>query len=265
MTGVVGELPEEARAVVAAEATRLGVPLWRLGSEIRVEDRELHEDGQTFTVRLPGMRFESVPLSLLGRFQPMNAALAIAAAVRFLGALERPVAPDAVTRALAKVVWPGRLERVARRPDLFYDVAHTPESARAIAQSLAEIAPLADPAENVIVFGSLTGKDVERILDALAPLARTLVVVPIMSERGMPPAEVRLRAVARFPRVVVAPSAIEGLRLARVATGPDGFTLAVGSDYLIGELVRDPKRAGEEPDLSDPGVTPPSASKGHRP
>ena len=265
MTGVVGELPEEARAVVDAETTRAGVPLWRLGTEVRVEDRELFEDGQTFTVRVPGHRFEAVPLALLGRFQPTNAALAIAAAVRFLAAVGKPVTSDAVTRALAKVAWPGRLERVARRPDLFYDVAHTPESARAVAQSLAEIAPLADPGENAIVFGSLAGKDVERILDALAPLARTLVVVPIKSERGMPSAEVRLRAVGRFPRVVVAPSATEGLRLARAATGPDGFTLAIGSDYLVGELVRDPKRAGEEPDLSDPGVTPPPAGKGSSP
>ena len=255
MTGVVGELPDEARAVVYAEASRLGVPLWRLGTEIRVDDRTLAEDGQTFGVRVPGARFDAVHLPLLGRFQPTNAALAIAAAVRFLGAAGRLADPDAVRRGLGSVEWPGRLERVARRPDLYYDVAHTPESARAVAVSLAEISPLADPAESVIVFGSLAGKDVDRILEALAPLARTLVVVPIKSERGMPPGDIRLRAVGRFPRVVVAPSAPEGLRLARAATGPEGFTLEIGSDYLIGELVRDPKRAGEEPDLSDPGVS----------
>jgi len=261
MTGVVGELPDEALAVVSAEASRAGVPLWRLGTEIRVEDRSLAAEGQTFTVRVPGARFEGIHLPLLGRFQPANAALAVGAVVRFLGSLERPVDPTAVARGLARVRWPGRLERIAERPELYYDVAHTPESARAVAQSLAEISPLADPAESAIVFGSLVGKDVERILDALAPLARTIVVVPIRSERGMPPADVRLRAVGRFPRVVVATNAREGLRLARAATGPDGLTLAIGSDYLIGELVRDPKAVGDEPDLSDPGVATPSGKR----
>ena len=257
MTGVIGELPEEALAVVTAEATRVGVPLWRFGTEIRVEDRALAPDGQTFTVRIPGARFDGLHLRLLGRFQPANAALAIAATARFLAHLGRALDPEAVGRGLERVEWPGRLERVAERPELYYDVAHTPESARAVAQSLAEISPLADPSESAIVFGSLAGKEVERILDALAPLARTLVVVPIRSERGLPPDDIRIRAAGRFPRVVVATSAPEGLRLARAATGPDGLTLAIGSDYLIGELVRDPNRASEEPDLSDPGVTGP--------
>ncbi len=96
-----------------------------------------------------------------------------------------------------------------------------------------------------------------RILDAFAPLARTLVIVPVRSERGLPPAELRAAAIGRFPRIVLAPAAAEGLKLARAATGPDGYTLVAGSDYLVGELLRG-SRASEEPDLSDPGLGPPA-------
>ncbi|HTT14216.1 MAG TPA: folylpolyglutamate synthase/dihydrofolate synthase family protein [Thermoplasmata archaeon] len=254
MTGVVGELPPDALATVEAEAGRLGVPLWRLGTEVRVDERRLDAEGQTFRVRVPGATFDAVRLPLLGRFQPGNAALAIGAAVRFAAATGRSIDPDRVRAGLADVRWRGRLERVARRPELYYDVAHTPESARAVAQSLAEIAPLADPSECAIVFGVLRGKDVERILDALAPLARTLVVVPVRSERAVPPAELRVAGVGRFPRIVLAPDVEQGVRVARAATGPDGFTLVVGSDYLIGELVRREGAAPDEPDLSDPGT-----------
>ena len=257
MTGVTGELPDDARAVVESEATRRGVPLWHLGEELRVDGRTLSPDGQTFSVRWPGGRLDDLAIPLLGRFQPPNAALAVAAAVRFLAATGRSFEAAAARRGLAGVDWPGRLERVARRPDLYYDVAHTPESARAVAQSLAEIAPLADPAENAIVFGCLAGKDVARLLDALAPLARTLVVVPVRSERGRPPAEVRALAVGRFPRIVEAPNAAQGVRIARAATGPDGFTLVVGSDYLVGELKRAAGEGADEPDLSDPGTAAP--------
>ncbi len=259
MTGVLGELPDDARAVVEGEAARLGVSLWRLGTELKVEARSLSPDGQTFSLRGPGLRLDALALPLLGRFQPANAALAVAAVARFLSAEDRALDPEATRRALARVEWPGRLERAGRRPDLFYDVAHTPESARAVAQSLAEIAPLADPAENAIVFGCLAGKDVVRILDALAPLARTLIVVPVRSERGRPASELRSLAMGRFPRIVEAPNAAQGLRVARAATGPDGYTLVVGSDYLVGELKRAAGEGADEPDLSDPGTAPASA------
>lgn len=253
MRAVVGELDPGPAEVVRRTADRLGVPEWRLGREVAVGDRALDADGQTFSVALPGATLSGLRLPLLGRFQVGNAGLAVAAAARFLDALGRPLDPAAVAAGLARVKWPGRLERVARRPELYYDVAHTPESARAVAESLGEIAPLADPAESAVLFGCLRGKRVERILDALAPLATTIVVVPVRSERGVPASELRALAAGRFPRIVVAPDAAAGLKLARAATGPEGLTLAVGSDYLIGELVR-PADAADEPDLSDPGT-----------
>jgi dihydrofolate synthase/folylpolyglutamate synthase len=252
MTGVVGELPPGASAVVEAETGRAGVPLWHLGREVTVERRTLSEDGQALDLHLPGIRLERVPLPLFGLFQAQNAALAVAAAARFLAATGVAFSGEAARTGLATVRWPGRLERVARRPDLFYDVAHTPDSARAVALSLAEIAPMTDPAENAIVFGCLQGKQVGPILDALAPLAQTVVVVPVRSDRSLSTSDLRAAATGRFRRVVVAPSPEEGVRLARVSTGSEGFTLVVGSDYLIGELLR-PSGATDEPDLSDPG------------
>jgi dihydrofolate synthase / folylpolyglutamate synthase len=258
MTGVVGELAPEPARVVESEAARLGVPLWHLGSEVRANDRELSEDGQTFSVKVPSRSWVGLSIPLFGRFQVANAATALAASVRFAAALDRSLDDVAVHEALARVRWPGRLERVSRRPETYFDVAHTPESARAVAQSLGELSPLADPAECAIVFGSLQGKDVARILDAFTPLARTIVVVPVRSQRGMSPAALRVAALGRFPRIVVAPSAREGLRLAQAATGPDGYTLVAGSDYLVGELLRDPA-SDEEPDLSDPGLASPAS------
>jgi dihydrofolate synthase / folylpolyglutamate synthase len=254
MTGVVGELPPEAATVVAAQAARLGVGLWRLGTEVSVLDRTLDEDGQSFAVHVPGRTVEGLTIPLQGRFQPSNAALAIAAASRFAAAVDRSLDDRKIRSALADLAWPGRLERVARKPDLYYDVAHTPGSARAITQSLGEIYPLGDPADNAIVFGCLTGKRVASILDALAPLARTIVVVPVRSERSVPVGELRALASGRFPRVVAARSAAEGERLGGAAPGPNGFTLVVGSDYLIGELLRAARGGADEPDLSDPGT-----------
>jgi len=271
MTGVIGTLPEEARTVVRSVAREVGVPLWELGHEIGVDDRSLSPKGQKFTVRLPAARFDGIHLPLNGSFQPGNTALAVAAVARFLSAQDRPLPKRWVGSALRSLRWPGRLDRIARTPAVYVDVAHTPESARAVAHSLAEIAPLADPDANVLVFGCLRGKDVDRILDALAPLARRIVLAPVRSERSLAPAELKVAAHAHFPAVILARSAAEALALARAATGPGGFTLVTGSDYLVGEILRpsDPE-ADLEPDLSDPGVdgpppgSPPSSRTGRR-
>ena len=151
--------------------------------------------------------------------------------------------------------WRGRLERISKRPETYIDVAHTPDSARSVAESLAEIVPLLDPAQSVVLFGCLSDKRVDAILDCLAPLARTIVVAPLRSVRGAPVEALRRSATGRFPRVVVAPDVSTGLALARVAVGPDGLLLATGSDYLVGEVLDTVEgRGDDEPDLSDPGL-----------
>ncbi|MGI0055650.1 MAG: bifunctional folylpolyglutamate synthase/dihydrofolate synthase [Thermoplasmata archaeon] len=259
---ILGDIPPEGRAVFDAAANRLGIALWHLGEEFRVDERELSAHGQLFRVALPGHdRFEA-RITLHGDFQPRNAALALAATSRFLGEGPVPFRVVAARRALARTRVPGRLERVADRPATYFDVAHTPESARAIARSLAEIFPFADPAESVIVFGCLRGKDPGAMLELLAPLARSVVLVPIRSERSIAPLDLRPRATGRFPTVVVSPSAPAGLDLARSAAGPEGLVLVIGSDYLVGELLRArTPDAVDEPDLSDPGRPDPPAER----
>jgi dihydrofolate synthase/folylpolyglutamate synthase len=155
------------------------------------------------------------------------------------------------------VVWRGRLERVSEGPDVFLDVAHTEESARAVARSLAEIYPFTDPKDNVLVFGVLKEKRVDAILDALSPLAETIVLVPVRSDRSVPITDLRRSAVGRFKRVVLADSVASGLSLARAGVDREGMVLVTGSDYLAGEVLDRLTGAKEnEPDLSDPVVVP---------
>ncbi|MCI4323568.1 MAG: bifunctional folylpolyglutamate synthase/dihydrofolate synthase [Thermoplasmata archaeon] len=252
-TAISGERKPAPARVIEARARELGVPLWTLDREIRVLDRVIDENHQTVTVTSPvGLR-ERIPIPLLGRFQATNVALALAAVDRFAETVGVRISDTVVRKRLRAVRWPGRLERVARRPDLYFDVAHTPESVHEVAVSLAEVSPFLDPSANAVLFGCLADKPWERMVDELSTLATTLVVVPIRSDRTADPQAIRRAAHGRFPRVVVAQNAEAGLVWARGATAPEGFTLVVGSDYLIGELLVAREGAPEgEPDLSDP-------------
>jgi len=266
MRGFVGEPKEEPRREIERVADAVAVPLEHLGGTVRVEDREIDPKGQKLRIATPHRTLDRVRVPLAGEFQAGNAALAIAAADEFLRAVGGSATDASIRSALAKVEWPGRLERLSKRPDVYLDVAHTPESARAVGQALAEIYPFSEPSENVVLFGCLSDKQVEGILEAFSPLAATLVVVPVRSARALPVGEIRRAAVGRFPRIVLAPDASRGLALARAAAGSDGFALVAGSDYLVGEVLRETRGGGEgEPDLSDPVAAPGGAGSGGRP
>jgi dihydrofolate synthase/folylpolyglutamate synthase len=256
---VVGEPKPEPLAEIERVAGHRGVALWHYGREIRAEDREIGPRGQKLRVVTPHAEHPGLEVPLLGAFQVRNVALAVAALDLYAEATGRPIPETALRAGLRRVRWRGRLERVARRPDLYLDVAHTPESAQAVAASLAEIQPFIDPEENALLFAALKGKRFEAMFEPLSTLARTIVLVPLRTDRSAPVGELKHAAVGHFPRLIVAPSVEAGLPLARAATGPEGFTLAIGSDYLAGELLDLLEgRPSGEPDLADPsGISSP--------
>ena len=263
MRAIVGTLPPEAAAPIERAAATAGVHLSHLGRDVTVLDRHLSAHGQRFTVVTPHATYPELEIPLFGKFQTGNAAIAVAAADLFLAANGATIQAELVRDGLKRVKWRGRLERAATRPDLFIDVAHTPESASAVAESLAEIAPFTDAQENVVLFGCLSDKKYGEMLNQLEPLARTVVLVPVPSDRSAALDDLRRAAQGLFSRIVVAPTVRDGLAVARAATGDEGFTLAVGSDYLAGELLRELDGGSEdEPDLSDPATA--TASSGRK-
>jgi dihydrofolate synthase / folylpolyglutamate synthase len=271
MRMVVGETKEEPLREIARVADAQGVPIWRLERELRLNNRILSAHGQKLDITTPHRELTGVEIPLLGNFQARNAVLAVAAADLFAQTLNRPLSEEQIRKGLRTIEWRGRLELAAQRPPLFLDVAHTPESARAVAQSLVELFPFAEPEASAVLFGCLQGKRFDEMFESLSLLARTIVVTPIRSDRSADVEEIRRAARPRFPRVVVARSSSEGLHLARAATRAEGYTVALGSDYLVGELLNALEGTPvDEPDLSDPAMRGPgqeaplTASRGRR-
>lgn len=268
---VLGETKEEPVREIARVAGIQGVPIWRLDRELRLSNRVLSAHGQKLDIATPHRELTAVDVPLLGNFQARNVTLAVAASDLFVQTIDRSLSEEEIRKGLHSIVWRGRLELAASRPPLFLDVAHTPESARAVAQSLVELFPFSEPEANGLLFGCLQGKRFEEMFESLSLLARTIVLTPIHSDRSADVEELRRAARPRFPRVVAAPSAKAGLGLARAATRAEGYTIALGSDYLVGELLNALEGTpADEPDLSDPAMRGPgqevplAASRGRR-
>ena len=70
-----------------------------------------------------------IAMRLAGRFQVRNAITSIAAA-RLLAQRGFAITPEAIVRGIESVRWPGRLERLQARPDVYLDGTHNPAGAR---------------------------------------------------------------------------------------------------------------------------------------
>jgi dihydrofolate synthase/folylpolyglutamate synthase len=176
-----------------------------------------------------------VELRAVGGFQSVNFSLAAAAAEAFLG---RPLESDAVKRAAAETLVPGRLERVGERPLTLFDGAHNPSGAHALAASLPDV--FGERRPRVGVIGVLEDKDAAGMLETLLPHFDRVVFTRPTNPRALSPATlVTLAEKLGGPAAETVPEPRAAVARARELAGPEGAALATGSIYLIADLVRE--------------------------
>jgi dihydrofolate synthase / folylpolyglutamate synthase len=225
VTGCEGEALE----IVEARAEGVGASLWRLGRELRVESTAQGWKGHVLSVAGPGFEHKGLRLSLVGDYQPENAALAVAAAHRLGGIDDR-----AVREGLATTVWPGRLQVIAERPRVILDGGHNPA---ALTKAGTALRRLIGSERLAVVFGMLSEREPAQLLGALRSLQPDAAVfTEAASARGHAiPAD---DLAARYgPGAEVARPAPAALERARELAGPDGNVLVCGSLYLVGEIL----------------------------
>jgi dihydrofolate synthase / folylpolyglutamate synthase len=214
-----GALPDEARAVVRARAAEIGAPL----REVRA--RAVESDARGVRFELPDGR--SVRSPVLGAHQAGNLALAIAAAETFVG---RPLGGTQLA-ALEALELPGRIERFG---DLVLDCAHTPDSVRALRETLEQVAP---GRRWVLGLCVSRDKDVDAIARELAPAVRVAVATAAEPVRSLEPlALARALERAGIAAVECAEGPLAALARARALARPDEWIVLTGSVYFAGAL-----------------------------
>lgn len=157
---LVGERDPRVREQLLAAAQAAGAsPIVALEEDWRVSDVAVDALGTSFTLAIAGGR-QALRTPLVGRHQAYNAALAVATVASLPGALR--IAPDTAGARLANVHLPGRFDRRGR---WLFDVAHNPDGAATVAETLAAVAP-ARPV--VALLTVLRDKDWRGIMSALA-------------------------------------------------------------------------------------------------
>ena len=183
-------------------------------------------------------------LPLGGEHQKVNAALGVAT-VEILQP-QIPVSEEAVRAGLASVIWPGRLQLIQRtdRQAILLDGAHNEAGAAALRAALEKDFAGVRP---VIIFGALADKKWRAICKILAPVAASVLTVPVASDRTAAAADLTAAFRAASPGLEAATAA--NLEDALNACNDKPFVVITGSLYLVGEALEQlgvsPGGAGE--------------------
>ncbi|HHT28436.1 MAG TPA: bifunctional folylpolyglutamate synthase/dihydrofolate synthase [Firmicutes bacterium] len=204
-----------------------------------------NKQGGVFHLTGPLEQWNNIAISLLGKHQLVNAAVA-ATCCQILAELGFPVGETDVREAFVKTTWPGRFDVVSEHPMVILDGAHNVAGAQALRQSLQELFP---HMRKVLVMGMLAEKQITEVLSVLLPCADQLVCTAPAGGRTAPVTAVELAALAKdiAQRQGLSCSiewqndAYAALQTAEQAAGPDGLVCVCGSLYLIGELLENPE------------------------
>lgn len=239
---VIGERDPAIRDLLARFAREADAsPVHLVTDECTISDIALHGDGQAdagtdpaaasgtwFTLELGGERAR-LHTPLAGRHQATNTAMALV----MLDAAGPPYAASLAEAgaALARVHLPGRFHRYGR---YIFDVAHNPDGAAVLAQTLAAVAP---PAPIVAVLTVLADKDWHGIMEELSGAVSQFVVTTAPTapaSRAWDPDAARAFAESRGWPVRLEPDFDRALAYAATA---GATVLVTGSFHTVGDAM----------------------------
>ena len=171
--------------------------------------------------------YQKTAVCLSGEYQKQNAALAITA----LCAARIDIDDSSIARGLTSVDWPARFQRWDDRTII--DGAHNPGAARVLAQTWRE--SFGDQRASLIL-AILSDKDLRGICEALAPIADSVLLPKIRSERATPPDKLAkvLSVITPSLPYFITDSIPDALALARAKPNP---ILLTGSLHFAGEAL----------------------------
>lgn len=151
---LVGLVAPTAFEVCRRRADLLQAPIFREGVDFSLKDG-------IFTNMTS--RFEGLKLSLLGRHQEENAALALQAFGLLMAERKCPIDPNMVRQALETTTWAGRLEKVGQQGKIYLDGAHNLPAI----ERLVEFIQSLSGQKVTLLFSALKRKDFREMLECI--------------------------------------------------------------------------------------------------
>ena len=172
-------------------------------------------------------------IPLLGDYQMENAAAAVAAVESISQVQGFGISAAALAQGFRSVSWPCRMELLGRDPLVVADGAHNDYSVDKLLESLPRYF---DYDRLLVIAGFSRDKNVEAMVDSLAPAADLAIAAQSRHPRALDAQELSVMLKKRGAETVIAPTSREALELACAEAGPRGLVLATGSLFLAAEV-----------------------------
>jgi dihydrofolate synthase/folylpolyglutamate synthase len=233
VAAVIAAQLEEAREVLLARANELGCAITEIPEAYAVEKEHMLGGCMRATVveRLTDARFALAP-QLAGRFQLQNALNALGCA-RSLQQKSYQITDVNIEEGIATAQWPGRIERLQTRPDLYLDGAHNPGAARELANFLAENFR---GRRIYMLFAAMRDKAVDEVTGLLFPHAYEVIFTEARTPRAISATQLQELAGHHAQRSLVIPDAEDAFETALSKARSEDAIFVTGSLYLVGQL-----------------------------
>lgn len=188
-------------------------------------------------LRVNGTEYRQLKVSLAGRFQIRNAALA-ALTVQELRRVSTLTLNDShVRKGLGRIQeltgLNARLSILQRNPLIIADVAHNPEGTERLVESLRSV----NMDGFTLVFGVMRDKNVKAMSRELLKVVDRIVLVEPRTDRARPASELVSFFRQRRRNPIVAGTVAEGIEAAKAVRGKQRRILITGSHFVVGEAV----------------------------
>ncbi|HKM06681.1 MAG TPA: folylpolyglutamate synthase/dihydrofolate synthase family protein [Sphaerochaeta sp.] len=227
----IGYQDAEVMDVFLQEALQQESTVTTLAEELLTYSHKITNDGEIVQYWWKDGKHESLTLSMMGKVQAQNCALALLV-LRKLGLFG-----EHTLQAIQKNTLPGRFQKIAEKPDIYLDGAHTYHSLAALLESFAALYP---SRENTIIYGALEDKD-HGHMGALVLEHFTHVIISrpgTFKKSDISLIEQKLRALAATSAKKYDIHLIEdnqqALEVAIASTPTNAAILVCGSFYLAG-------------------------------
>ena len=218
----------EAKEVLDEKAKEMNASISYMDlDEIELGDKNLL--GQKFDFN----DYKDIEISMLGSYQPYNAGLAITACEKLIE-LGYEISEEALRTGLKKAKIRGRFEVINTNPVVVIDGAHNPDGAEVLAESLKELFP---GKKHLFVFGSMSDKDYETVIDITLPYAKKYFTVMPLNDRALSSFELKRIIKKKGGQAVACGSVSLGLAAALKEAQADDTIICFGSLYQVGQII----------------------------
>ncbi len=219
---------DEVKQVIGRVCAEKGCKLIEAGTDITWETLGFDPARQSMRVRGRLSTYD-LTIPLVGEYQLENAAVAVGC-LEVLAEQGHNITPATITKGLAQVRWPGRLQILREHPYVVADGAHNPYSAGKLREALKKYFPFK---KATLIIGTSSDKDIGGIVSELIPIFDKVIVTRSIHPRALATGTLAAEFRAHGVNPVETDDISAALPMALADAGPNDLICVTGSLFVV--------------------------------